>query len=402
VIGFLRTQLGFSIALMIVLIGIIMTCVAYCILLERKLSAWLQDRIGPNRAGPFGLLQPVADGMKFLLKEDFTPGSVDRPLFYLAPAIAFTVAMIGFAVVPWGGLLDLGGPQPVRLQVATLDIGLLYILAIGAMGIYSLVLAGWSSNNKFSFFGGMRAAAQMLSYEIPMGLSILVIVLTTGQVRLERIVDSQMAGSWNVLLHPLAFVVLLITSFAETNRMPFDLAESEQELIGGYHTEYSSMRMALFFLGEYAHLITLSAFMTALFFGGWELFPFSSKLGWGWLQWLYTSSTWPAALCQFCIVFGKVAAFIMFFMWVRWTLPRLRFDQLMRLAWNGLIPMGIALVALAAVLVYVGRAVSIWATIGDVAIFAAAVLKFYLSPPVVTGRQANLPPIPGSPARRPQ
>lgn len=268
-IDLLKTQLGFSVALMVVLITIIMGFVAYAILLERKVCAWLQDRIGPNRAGPLGLLQPIADGVKFLLKEDFTPRGADRPLFFLAPCIAFAVAMIGFAVIPWGGPLDLGGPEPVRVQVAGVDIGLLYILAVGAMGVYGLVLAGWSSNNKFSFYGGMRAAAQTLSYEIPMGLAILVVVLTTGQVRLEKIVEYQMQSTWNVLLHPLAFLILLVTAFAETNRMPFDLAESEQELVGGYHTEYSSMKMALFFLGEYAHLITVSAFMTALFLGGW-------------------------------------------------------------------------------------------------------------------------------------
>jgi NADH-quinone oxidoreductase subunit H len=191
-------------------------------------------------------------------------------------------------------------------------------------------------------------------------------------------------------------VILLITAFAETNRLPFDLAESEQELIGGYHTEYTSMKMAMFFLGEYAHLITVSAFMATLFFGGWELFPFSSRLGWGWLDWIYHSQTFKAAVCQFAIVFGKVGAFVLFFMWVRWTLVRPRFDQLMRLAWNGLVPAGIALVILAAVLVYVGRPVSIWATLGNVAVAAAAVLRFFVSSRTISGRQANLPAITNS------
>lgn len=399
-IDLLKTQLGFSVALMVMLMGIIMGCVAYAILLERKVCAWLQDRVGPNRAGPLGLLQPMADGVKFLLKEDFTPGTVDRPLFLLAPCIAFTVAMIGFAVIPWGGLVDLGGPEPVRVQVASVDIGLLYILAVGAMGVYGLVLAGWSSNNKFSFYGGMRAAAQMLSYEIPMGLAILVVVLTTGQVRLESIVEHQMQSTWNVLLHPLAFLILLITAFAETNRMPFDLAESEQELVGGYHTEYSSMKMALFFLGEYAHLITVSAFMATLFFGGWELFPFSTRLGWGWLNWIYNSRDFAAAVCQFAIVFGKVVVFILFFMWVRWTLFRPRFDQLMRFAWNGLVPAGIALVILTSLLLYKNAVASIWSPLCNAAVFAAAVLRFYVSSPVITGRQANMPPIDGSLTRR--
>ncbi|MGQ9649718.1 MAG: NADH-quinone oxidoreductase subunit NuoH [Phycisphaerae bacterium] len=399
-IDLLKTQLGFSVALMVVLIGFIMGCVAYAILLERKVCAWLQDRVGPNRAGPLGLLQPIADGVKFLLKEDFTPATADRPLFFLAPCIAFTVAMIGLAVIPWGGLVSLGGPEPVRLQVASVDIGLLYILAVGAMGVYGLVLAGWSSNNKFSFYGGMRAAAQMLSYEIPMGLAILVVVLTTGQVRLENIVEHQMQSTWNVLLHPLAFLILLVTAFAETNRMPFDLAESEQELVGGYHTEYSSMKMALFFLGEYAHLITVSAFMTTLFLGGWELFPFSSRLGWGWLEWIYNSQTLAAALCQFAIVFGKIVVFVLFFMWVRWTLFRPRFDQLMRFAWNGLVPAGIALVVLTSLLLYKNVVASIWSPLCNAAVFAAAVLRFHLSSPAITGRQANMPPIDGSLKRR--
>jgi len=397
---FLTTQPGFSVVLMVALIGIIMGCVAYAILLERKVAAWLQDRIGPNRAGPRGLLQPIADGVKMLLKEDFTPGSVDRPLFLLAPGVAFTVALVGFAVIPWGGLVDLGGPQPVRVQVASVDIGLLYILAVGAMGVYGVVLAGWSSNNKFSFYGGMRAAAQLLSYEIPLGLAVLVIVLTTGQVRLENIVASQMQSAWNVLLHPVAFVILLVAAFAETNRMPFDLAEAEQELIGGYHTEYSSMKMGLLLLGEYGHLITVSAFMTTLFFGGWELFPFSTRLDWGWLNWLYHSQTLAAGVCQFVITFGKVVVFVLFFMWVRWTLFRPRFDQLMRLAWNGLVPAGIAIVILTSLLVYKNAAASIWAPLSDIAVAAVALLKFALSPVPVTGRQEGLPAVADSLPRR--
>jgi NADH-quinone oxidoreductase subunit H len=398
---FLQNQLGFSIVLMIAIIGLLMTCMGYCILLERKVCAWLQDRIGPNRAGPYALLQPLADGVKMLLKEDFTPRCTDRPLFLLAPCIAFTVAMIGFAVIPWGGLIDLGSVQPVRLQVASVDVGLLYILAVGAMGVYGLVLAGWASNNKFSFYGGMRAAAQMLSYEIPLGLAVLVVVLTTGQVRLESIVDHQMQSTWNVLLHPVAFLIMLVTAFAETNRMPFDLAESEQELIGGYHTEYTSMKLGLLLLGEYAHVITVSAFMATLFFGGWELFPFSTRLGWGWLDWIYTSRTFSAGLCQFAIVFGKVIAFVLFFMWVRWTLVRPRFDQLMRFAWNGLMPAGIALVILASLLLYRNAVVSIWSPVCDLGVFMAGVLRFYVSSPAITGRQANMPPVQGPLTRRP-
>lgn len=397
---FFATQLGFSLLLMAVLIGVILTATGYCILLERKISAWVQDRIGPNRAGPKGLLQPLADGVKFLLKEDIISGNVDRWIFILAPAMSFAVALIGFAVIPWGGSVDLGGETPVLVQVASVDIGLLYILAVGSLGVYGVVLGGWASNNKYSFYGGMRATAQMLSYEIPLGLSVLVVVLTTGQLRLEHVVDHQIATTWNILLHPLAFLVLLVTAFAETNRTPFDLAEAEQELIGGYQTEYSSMKLALFYLGEYTHIIIASAFLSVLFLGGWELFPFSDHLGWAWVQWFNHSETIPAMLCRVMVMFGKIGAFVFFFMWVRWTLPRFRFDQLMRLAWIGLVPVGMILVALAAVLLVLGLPVSIWAPIGNAAICAVALLWMALAQPQITGRQAHLPPVPGSAGTR--
>src|SRR5688572_17700357 len=226
---FFKTQLGFSLLLIVILTQTIMGCVAYCILLERKIAAWLQDRIGPNRVGPRGLLQPIADGVKFLLKEDFISPHVDRPLFILAPAIAFVVSMVGFAVIPWGGALQFASGERVLVQVASVDVGLLYVLAIGSMSVYGVVLGGWASNNKFSFYGAIRATAQMLSYEIPLGLAILVIVLTTGELRLENMVAGQIATSWNIFLHPIAFFMVLITAFAETNRAPFDLAEAEQE-----------------------------------------------------------------------------------------------------------------------------------------------------------------------------
>ncbi len=400
---FFAKQFGFSLLLMVVLLGVILTAVAYCILLERKIAAWIQDRVGPNRAGPGGLLQPIADGVKFILKEDIIQASVDRPLFILAPLMAFVVATVGYAVIPWGGTVDLG-QGPILVQVASVDVGLLYLLAVGSLGVYGVVLGGWASNNKYSFYGGMRATAQMLSYEIPMGMAILVVVLTSGQLRLENIVvaqiDPALGGAWNALLHPVAFIMLLITAFAETNRAPFDLAEAEQELVGGYQTEYSSMKMALYYLGEYAHMITASAFMAVLFLGGWELFPFSERIGWGWLHWLNTSESFFAMLLRVGIMFGKVAVFIVIFMWVRWTLPRFRFDQLMRLAWRGLVPIGMALVALAGVLVYYGRAVSIWATLGNVAIVAFALLIVAMRQTEITGRQPNLPPIPGSSAAR--
>ena len=396
---FFTSQFGFSLLLVAGLFGLILGCVAYCILLERKVCAWIQDRRGPNRAGPAGLLQPVADGLKFFLKEDIISFNVDRPIFILAPAMAFMVAMIGFAVIPWGGEVDLGGESgPVKMQVASVDIGLLYILAVGSLSVYGIVLGGWASNNKFSFYGGMRAAAQMLSYEIPMGLAILVVVLTSGELRLERIVaiggDDPVMRTWNILLHPLAFVVLLITVFAETNRTPFDLAEAEQELIGGYQTEYSSMKLALFYLGEYAHMITASAFISVLFLGGWELFPFSDGIAV--FHWLNHDPSISAALLRFGVLFAKVAGFIFFFMWIRWTIPRFRFDQLMRLAWRGLVPIGIALVTLTAILVYCKKHDSVWATVGNLVILGCVLTWVVLSKSPITGRQAHLPSVTGT------
>ncbi len=391
-LGFVVTQFWFSVALMAVLLGDILTAVAYCILLERKVSAWMQDRVGPNRVGPGGLLQPLADGLKFFIKEDIISRNVDRTMFVLAPAIAFTVAAVAFAVIPWAGELKIDG-QVLYSQVANLDIGLLYILAVGSLAVYGVVLGGWASNNKYSFFGGMRGAASMLSYEVPMGLALLAIVMTAGEVRLERIVSQQIGSTWNILLDPVAFIILLTTMFAETNRAPFDLAEAEQELIGGYQTEYSSMKMAMYYLGEYFHMITASAFLAVLFLGGWELFPSSELTGWAWVHWLNFSPTWPAFLCRFGIMSGKIFGFIFFFMWVRWTLPRFRFDQLMGMCWRGLVPIGLLLVTWVGILVYYGRPISIWATIGNLVIIAAMLVYVALRPPRLTGRQADLPEV---------
>ena len=388
-VDFLTTQFGFSVALMGGLIGLILTAVAYCILMERKVSAWIQDRIGPNRVGPFGLLQPLADGVKFLLKEDIISDRVDKVMFVLAPGLAFIVAGIGFAVIPWAGTVRLAG-RDLLVQVASIDIGLLYILAVGSLAVYGVVLGGWASNNKYSFYGGMRGAASMLSYEVPMGLALLVVVMTAGEVRLENIVALQMGSTWNILLHPLAFIILLTTSFAETNRAPFDLAEAEQELIGGYQTEYSSMKMALFYLGEYFHMITAGAFLAVLFLGGWELFPSSDKLGWGWINWLNHDTGVVPALARFSIMLLKVFCYIFFAMWIRWTLPRFRFDQLMSLCWKGLVPLGLGLVALVGVLVAWGRPISIWATLGNLAILGIMLVWMLIRQPVVTGREGNM------------
>lgn len=392
---FLTSQFGFSLVLALIVFATIQGAVAYCIWLERKVAGWAQDRFGPNRVGPWGLLQPIADGAKFFLKEDYIPGHVDKALFVLAPWISYTVAGIGFFVLPWGGTLDAStlpwigshltpGQRLLDVQVVGLNVGLLYILAVMSLSVYGVVLGGWASNNKYSFYGAMRACAQMLSYEIPMGLCILVVVLTMGSLRLDNIVLEQArSGVWNVAYHPLAVLILFITALAEANRAPFDLAEAEQELVGGYHTEYGALKFGMFFLAEYASMITTSAMIVVLFFGGWHV--------WG-VPALSAESTSLGAVVLKMLVMGlKVAVMIFTYMWIRWSLPRFRFDQLMRLAWKSLVPMSLGLFVLAVFLLYCGWNRSIAASLagnGVVLIVSLAIAARSKTP--ITGRQANL------------
>ncbi len=382
----LADQFWFSLILSAAALGGIMTAVAYGILLERKIAAWMQDRYGPNRVGPYGLLQPLADGLKFLLKEDIIPRNVDRVLFVMAPLAIFVVALIGFAVIPWGGTFRwpwmAADAAPLKVQVASLDIGLLYILAVASLGVYGVVLGGWASNNKYSFYGGMRAAAQMLSYEIPMGLAILTVVLTAGALRLEDMVAYQAGHWWIVAYHPVVALIFFTTALAESNRMPFDLAESEQELVGGYHTEYSAMKLALFFLAEYAHMITSSALMVCLFLGGWRV-P-------GWV-WLNEDPSVLAMLARVGAMSGKIFLLICVYMFIRWTIPRFRFDQLMRLAWKSLVPMSMALVAIQGAVIYYGWPQ--WFTlVGNGAILLVGGAVSALGGKPITGRQQSLGP----------
>lgn len=402
--GFLSSQFWFSIFMMGLSLFLIIHLCAACILAERKLSAYIQDRQGPNRVGWGGLLQPIADGIKFILKEEFVPRDVDKAIYFLAPCIAFVVALLGFAVIPWADKIvwpwtDANGVHPeVTTQAASLDIGLLYMIAVASLGVYAVVLAGWASNSKYAHYGGMRATAQMLSYEVPLGLGVLVILLGSGTLRLEEMVDTQAAtGIWNIFLHPIAFLLVLIAAFAETNRAPFDLAECEQELVAGFHSEYSSMKFALFYLGEYAHMITNSALMTAVFLGGWDPLP-----GLGLLA---DNHTWWAALLKFGVFWGKVAAFIAFYMVIRWTLPRFRFDQLMKLAWKNLVPLGITIVFVTGAMVAFGwridPAAGLLGNLGPAAIslvlnivvLAAAIWLAGIVREPVTGRQENLPDV---------
>jgi len=385
----LASQFWFSIILMAGCLGLILGSTALCIFVERKISAYIQDRHGPNRVGYKGIFQSVADGLKMLLKEDIIPGNVDRALFVLAPSISFTISMIGFAVIPWAGRVRWPwmnpDAQPILAQVASLNIGLLYILAVASLGVYGVVLAGFASNNKYSFLGGMRAAAQMISYEIPLGLGLLCILLTAGSLRLEEVVEAQArSGLWYVFYQPLAFLLMLVCGFAETNRAPFDLPECEQELVGGFHTEYSALKFGMFFLAEYAHMITGSALLIALFFGGWHVWGLTSA----------DNLSWWGFLIKFAVYWAKIAVFIWLYMVVRWTLPRFRFDQLMRVAWKGMIPLGMLLVLATGLLTALNLHRNLAACLGaNLLVLLVALAWAGRSRAPVTGRQANLPDI---------
>lgn len=314
---------------------------------ERRVCALIQDRYGPNRVGPFGLLQSLADGIKLLLKEDLRPKEV-RPFFFiLAPILSVIPAAMAFAVIPFGPPTTLGGlfDEPRRLQIANLNVGFLYILAITSLSVYAIAVAGWASNNKYTVMGALRASAQMISYELAAGLGIVSVILLSGSVDLVEIIESQKMV-WNFIPGILAFAIFIPAIFAETNRTPFDLAESEAELVAGFHTEYSGMKFGLFFLAEYVNMTTVSALTVALFLGGWQFLPFLpwESIGVNIEKFWFVPSLW---------YFAKVAAMLFFFVWVRWTVPRFRYDQLMSLGWKTLIPIGLFNILItAAVLVF--------------------------------------------------
>jgi NADH-quinone oxidoreductase subunit H len=455
--------------------GLILLSVAYLILLERKTAAWVQDRLGPNRVGlGFGIIpwlkdrplgglgQPMADGLKFFFKEDFRPKNTDKILFTVAPAVMMIVMIVSAAVIPWGGSrlttrtyqLTSYEPNPVEyakslatkdipanavilsvqfpdartavvyyrypFQAASLNLGVLFILATLSLAVYGIVVGGWASNNKYSFLGGLRATASMISYEIPLGLSVLCIVAMFGTLDLGKIVAMQdhywlgFIPAWNVFTQPLAFVLFLICIHAEANRAPFDLAEAEQELVGGYHTEYSSMRFAFFFLSEYAGMITTSAVCVALFFGGWHL---------PWIDWIFPSLSggkadandpavttyWLANIVRFVVFFAKTMMIIFVFMWVRWSLPRFRFDQLMKIAWRALIPASLTLLVLTFIILYeaadptagfLGATTAFWLLVANIGVTLAALIVSRMIPAgppvnrrlrVTDSRYANTP-----------
>ena len=324
----------------VVIFGALISAAGITTLAERKVSAWIQYRIGPNRVGPFGLLQPLADGVKFIFKEELVPDGANRLMFRLAPMITAAPAMMCIAVIPFAGEVVIGDYNLGNLSITDLSVSVLYVGALTGLGIYGIILGGWSSNSKFSLMGAMRASAQMVSYELTLLLAILSVVLLAGSLDLREIAESQAGtgGVWNMFLQPVAFVLFIIAMFAETNRHPFDFAECEPELVGGFHTEYSSMKFALFFLGEYCAIIVMCCLVTTFFLGGYDV-PF------------WDGAPWFIQLASFV---AKAICFIFLFLWVRWTLPRFRYDQLMGLGWKVMLPLALVNVTVTGAVVSFG------------------------------------------------
>jgi len=328
--------------LVAVIFGISLVIAMYSTYAERKVAAYLQDRLGPDRAGPFGILQPLADGIKMFMKEEIIPTSSNRFLFIAGPGLALLCACIGTAVIPWGSPVLIAG-KTVSLQVSDINVGVLYIFGVVSLGVYGVMIGGWASNNKYSLLSAIRAASQNISYEIAMGLSIIALLLMTNTLSLKEIVGQQHGLNWNVWYQPLGFLIFMVCSFAETNRAPFDLPECETELIGGYHTEYSSMKLGFYLFAEYINMFVSSAVMAALYWGGYN-YPGMDYVA------AHLGPTW-APLIGTAVFFGKIVMFIFFFMWVRWTIPRFRYDQLMNLGWKGLIPLAIANIIITGVVI---------------------------------------------------
>lgn len=337
---FLIYKLTLITVILLVSLGIAM----YATLLERKFAGFLQDRFGPDRAGKWGLLQPLADGGKLFFKEEYMPNTADKFLYILGPSLTMLIALLTSAVIPWGPPIVIGGTE-FSLQVANLNVGILYVFAVMSMGIYGIMIGGWASNNKYSLMGAVRASSQMISYELAMGLSIAALIMLMGTVKLDEIVNAQQGWHWNVIYQPLGFLIFFICALAETNRHPFDLPECETELIGGYHTEYSSMKLGFYLFSEYINMFVSSAILATLYFGGYH-FPFIDRLG---------LSPNLAAIVGIMIFFTKIIGFILLFMWIRWTLPRFRYDQLMRLGWKILLPLSLLNLAITGVLILLNK-----------------------------------------------
>jgi NADH-quinone oxidoreductase subunit H len=323
-------MIAFKLILAVVILMISLLVAMYATLLERKVAGFFQDRLGPDRAGKFGLLQPLADGVKLFFKEEFMPNTADKFLYIMGPSVTMFVALLTSAIIPWGEGVVVGGTH-YAFQVADINIGVLYAFAVVSIGVYGIMIGGWASNNKFALLGAIRASSQMISYELAMGLSIIAIVMMSGSLSLNDIVAQQHGFHWNVFYQPLGFIIFLVCAFAECNRSPFDLPECETELIGGYHTEYSSMKLGFYLFAEYINMFISAAMISTLFFGGYN-FPFMDDLG---------LSPNAISLIGTGVLFIKITFFGFFFMWIRWTLPRFRYDQLMNLGWKKMIPLAI-------------------------------------------------------------
>ena len=319
-------------------IAVVMPIVAYAVYAERRIASFIQDRVGPNRVGPFGLLQPMADGLKLFLKEDFVPAHVRKVYFWLAPAIVMIPSLVTLAVIPFGSQL---GHE--KMVIADLNVGILYTFGIVSLGVYGIVLAGYAANSKYPFLGGLRSSAQMISYEVAMGMSVIPVFLIIGDLNLSAVVSHQAEHGWLVCYAPVSFGIFLAAAFAETNRLPFDLPEAEQELAGGYNIEYSSMKFGLFFMGEYANMVAASAMMVTLFFGGWTL-PVAGLDR--------PATTLALGLAQIAIFLAKLLVFMALFIWVRWMWPRFRYDQLMDLGWKRFVPLALANIVVTALVLW--------------------------------------------------
>jgi NADH-quinone oxidoreductase subunit H len=333
--------LGEKLILIAVIVSLSMLVAMYSTYAERKVAAFLQDRIGPNRAGPFGLFQPLADGLKLFMKEEIIPLTSSKFLFVLGPMLAMITAMLTSAVIPWGSTIDIAGHK-VPLQIADITIGVLYIFGVVSLGVYGIMIGGWASNNKFSLLAAIRGASQMISYELAMGLSLIAVLMISGSLRMSVIVNEQIAHGWNIIYQPLGFLIFFICALAECNRTPFDLAEAENELNFGYHQEYSSMKLGFYLFAEYINMFISGVVMATLFFGGYDI-PFVNEAAWG--------DHWWVGLIGFAVLMMKATFFIFMFMWIRWTIPRFRYDQLMNLGWKGLLPVALVNMLITAVVV---------------------------------------------------
>lgn len=344
----LAIDIALIIEKLVLILIVVMVCMGiamYTTFAERKVAAFIQDRRGPNRAGPFGLLQPLADGMKLFFKEEIIPAFSSKFLFVMGPGLAMLTALMASAVIPWGSSLEIFG-RSVDLQIADINIGILYIFGVVSMGVYGIMIGSWASNNKFSLMGGLRAASQIISYELALGIALIALLMVTGTLSLREMVQQQQAGNWNVVYQPLGFFLYLVCTFAECNRTPFDLPEAENELIGGYHTEYSSMKLGFYLFAEYINMFIASAVMATLFFGGYDV-PFLDES---------TLAPNLAAIIGVAALMLKIVFFLFLFIWVRWTIPRFRYDQLMHLGWRILIPLALLnMLATGAVILFMNK-----------------------------------------------